>query len=308
MKRTNEALTFSRLYPPRPLDPKVVEDLLLRLAVDQPGVLVALEVRAVPGEGTSYWIGASAQHLRWLRRTFHDLLPGLIMDNHPMTSRMPVVTSARVRVRPPGLALASNQPVLVTKALLSALNAKLAVDEHLVVQLLLGPRRPARHGHGKTIDPHQPWWDTLAHGTGEASTIVRKQITDRQHQPGFATSIRFGVQAATSERRGQLLAGLLGAFGTAKSPGVHVDLIKGRPSALDLAEPPARWDMAPAVPESDYWRGHLATKSCPACPRCIRNPCPSRMLSPRPPASSGSAMCPAPNAHWASAPQIRFPT
>ena len=249
MKRPNETLVFARLYPPRPLDPKAVENLLTRLAVDQPGVLLALEVRAVPGEGTSYWMGASAEHLRWVRRTFHDLLPGLIIDNHPTTSRMPVVTSARVRVRPPGLALASDHPELVTKTLLSALNAKLSADEHLVVQLLLGPRRSARPMPGKAIDPHQPWWNTLAHGTAEASTAVRKQMTDRHHQPGFATSIRFGVQAATSERRGQLLAGLLGAFGTAKSPGVHVDLIKDKPSALDLAEPPARWGMAPAASE-----------------------------------------------------------
>lgn len=249
MKRKHEPLVFARLYPPRPLDPKTVEDLLLRLAVDQPGALIALEVRAVPGEGISYWLGASAEHLRWVRRTFHDLLPGLITDKRPTASRLPVATSARVRVRPPGLALSSEQPELATRTLLSALNAKLLVGEHLVVQLLLGPRRAARHERGDAIDPHQPWWDALAHGTGQASVVVRKQMAERQHQPGFATSIRFGVRAASAERRGQLLAGLLGGFGTAKSPGVHVDLIKDKPSSLDQAIPPARWGMAPAAAE-----------------------------------------------------------
>lgn len=249
MKRTREPMIFARLHLPRPLDPAALEALLLRLAGDHSRALLALEVRADPAQGVSYWLGATAQHLRWLHRTFSDLLPGLVIENSPATTRVPAGTVARVRVRPPGLALASGHPELVTRAMLSALNAKLATGEHLIVQILLGPRRAARHPKVVAADPHQPWWSTLAYGTAEATTPVRKQVAERQVQAGFATSIRFGVQAATSERRGRLLAGLLGGFGTAKSPGVHVDLIKDTPAMLDEAVPPTRWGMAPAASE-----------------------------------------------------------
>lgn len=249
MKRIRESMIFARLHLPRPLDPAAVEALLLRLAGDHSRALLALEVRAAPGQGVSYWLGAPAEHLRWLHRTFSDLLPGLVIENGPATARLPAGSVARVRVRPPGLALAKDHPELVTRAMLSALNAKLASGEHMVMQILLGPRRAARHLKAIPADPHQPWWNTLARGSHEASTPVRKQLSARQLQAGFATSIRFGVQATTSERRSQLLAGLLGGFGTAKSPGVHVDLIKDKLAMLDEATPPTVWGMAPAAGE-----------------------------------------------------------
>lgn len=250
MTRRTDPILFARIHPPRPLEPAAVEALLLRLASDPSSAPVVLEARAsAQSEATSYWLGTTAEHLRWLRRTCHDLLPGLIVDKEPSEPRLPVSTAVRVRVRPPGLAMAVDRSEEVARALLSALNQQLLDDEHLVIQLILGRRRPARHRRKQLLDPGQPWWSVAVHGALDAPRAVTKQHDQRYLQAGFATSIRFGVRAATPERRGRLLAGLLGGFGTAKAPGVHVDLIRDRTDHLDRAIPPLLARMAPAAGE-----------------------------------------------------------
>lgn len=245
-----EPIVFARIHPPRPLEPASVEALLLRLASDPASAPVVFETRASAREQTtSYWLGTTAEDLRWLRRTCHDLLPGLILDATPTLRRSTVTTAARVRVRPPGLALAIERPEEISRALLSALNQQLLDDEQLVVQIILGKRRPGRHRRKKLPDPGQPWWSVSLHGTLDAPTAVTRQHDQRYLQAGFATCIRFGVRAETAERRGRLLAGLLGGFGTAKAPGVHVDLVRDRPDHLDRAIPPIRTRMAPSAAE-----------------------------------------------------------
>jgi energy-coupling factor transporter ATP-binding protein EcfA2 len=253
----NKKRIFARIYPPRPLDAATLEALLVRLASDPTHAVVIFEARSTPTENgdpetasqVSYWFGTTPEHLRWLRRTMHDLLPGLVIDNDPTTTRRPVTTAARVAIRPPGLALATERPEQIATAILSGLNQQLLDGEHLVIQLLLGPRRTPRHRRGMLADPNQPWWQLPTHGISPAPTPVAKQHDQRSLQAGFAVHVRFGVTAETSERRGRLLAGLLGGMSTAKAPGTHLALRRERSHRLDNAVSPRVWRVAPAAAE-----------------------------------------------------------
>ncbi|MFT4165669.1 MAG: type IV secretion system DNA-binding domain-containing protein [Microlunatus sp.] len=245
-------MVFARVYPPRPLDPVALETVLLRLASDPTQTLVALEARSTAEAGVSavsYWLGAEPEHLRWLRRTLHDLLPGLVVDPAPVEARRPVTTAARIKVRPPSLALAVERPVAVSTALLSALNQQLLSGEELVVQIVLGPRRSPRHQRGKLADPHQPWWQIATQGIADAPNPVVRQHQQRLGQAGMATCIRFGLKSEDGERRGRLLTGLLGGISTAKAPGTFISLGRDAARQLDEARPPWRWEFAPSASE-----------------------------------------------------------
>lgn len=247
-------IEFARAHPPRPLEPKQLEPLLVRLASDPTHAPVVFEAHSLPtgSDGVtevSYWIGTSPEHLRWLRRTLHDLLPGFILDNNPTNGRPSVTTGARVKVRPRGLALRTDNPESVTTAILSALNQQLFPGEGLVLQVVLGPRRSPRHRRGKLADPSQPWWTLLITGTLDASTPVVKQHDTRVLQAGMATCIRFGVTSTGSDRRGRLLAGLLGGISTAKAPSTFLSLRRESARHINHATAPLVWEFAPAAAE-----------------------------------------------------------
>ncbi|MCX6398319.1 MAG: hypothetical protein NTX33_00105 [Propionibacteriales bacterium] len=251
----SSAMVFARVYPPRPLQPEALEALLLRLASDPTSAAVVLEARAIrteSGESTiSYWLGSSGEHLRWLRRTAHDLLPGLLVDTEA-TGRFRVNHAARLDLHPPGLALAADRPEHVATAILSALNQQLLPDESLALQLLFGPRRTPQHRRRNLIDPGQPWWSVIAHGTNDAPTTLVKQHDQRILQAGIATCVRIGVATddrAHPDRYQRLLTGLLGGLSTAKAPGTFMRLRREQPTRLDNAHLPRGWRTAPAVAE-----------------------------------------------------------
>ena len=155
-------------------------------------------------------------------------------------------------MRPGGLALNVDHPQRTATAILSALNQKLLPGETLVLQLLFGRRRTPQHRRRALIDPGQPWWSVLAHGTVEAPTALVKQHDQRLLQAGIATTVRLGVFTdgiAHPERHQRLLVGLLGGLSTAKTPGTFMRLRRDNPAKLDLATPPRRWRIAPAAAE-----------------------------------------------------------
>lgn len=245
-----DALVFAPLHLPRPLRPGAVEELLTRLAADPTSAPLALEVRAAAGRDRAdiqYWIGTAPHHTKWLVRTLYDLLPGIVVGGDE--SRSEVQSAVRVKVRPMALALTVDRPEAVTRAILSALNARLQPSEQLVLQILLGPRRTPRHPSSKLPDPAQPWWSLLASGARDASTAVTKQHQVRYAQAGFATCVRLGASATTPERGQRLLTGLLGALSTAKAPGTFLRLTRDKAASLNEARPPLVWEFAPAAAE-----------------------------------------------------------
>ncbi|MGK2875484.1 MAG: type IV secretory system conjugative DNA transfer family protein [Nocardioides sp.] len=249
-----ETMVFARVHPPRPLDPSTLEALLVRLASDPTQAPMVFEARSLlsPDSASAqvqYWMGATAPHLRWLRRTLHDLLPGLVIDTKPTALRRPVTAAARVKVRPRGLALVIDRPVEISTAILSALNQHLLADEELVVQMLFGPRRTPRHHRGRLADPSQPWWTLPTSGVLDAPGPIVRQHDQRALQAGMATCIRIGVTATDSDRRGRLLAGLLGGISTAKAPSTFISLRREATSHLHRARTPRVWEFAPAAAE-----------------------------------------------------------
>lgn len=248
-------IVFAQVFQPRPLEPAALEALLVRLASDPTHARVVFEGRSVPARSgapiseVTYWVGTTPQHLRWLRRTMHDLLPGILIDPKATTERSPVTACARVKIRPRGLALAIDRPEVISTAILSALNQHMAQGEELVLQLVFGPRRTPRHHRGKLADPSQPWWTLPTTGQVDAPTPIVKQHNTRALQAGMATCIRFGVTAEDAPRRGRLLAGLLGGISTAKAPSTFLSLRREAPSHLDHATAPLLWDFSPAAAE-----------------------------------------------------------
>ncbi len=250
-------LVFARLHPPRPLSAKAVEAFLLRLASDPTHALVVFEARSHldpdnRDSQTGYWIGAPPEHVTWIRRTLHDLLPGAAIQPEQGDSRTPVTGTARVKIRPHSLALATDRPEATSLAILSALNQRLDPGEELVIQLIVGPRRSPRHRQHGPVNSGKSWWQTLVTGRAgstESPAALVKQHEARVLMAGMATCIRLGVTAPTSDRRRRLLVGLLGGLSTAKTPNTFVRLRPEHPNCLDRAKPPLLWEIAPAASE-----------------------------------------------------------
>jgi hypothetical protein len=238
---------FARLDLPRPLEPSQVDALLLRLAADRAGPTLIFEARAEPRQLFNFLIGIPASHSTWVRRTLRDLVAGMEIDKVPTTEgqgRQPVDRALSVRLRPAHLALATDRAEMTSIALLSALNARRRDDERLIIQLMLGPRQPARHLPEHVADPRDPWWHELFGGDpAEASRPVRQQIEARAGQHGFAAALRIGVSAATPERRKQLVTGVLGAMSTAVDRGVYLDLDFIRSDEINIPAVPRRWPL-----------------------------------------------------------------
>ncbi|MFT4263166.1 MAG: type IV secretory system conjugative DNA transfer family protein [Nocardioides sp.] len=240
-----EAWVFSRLHLPRPLDAEVVEAALLRLATDRAAPPLVSEARAEPGRLIQHLVGTPVEHVRWVQRTLRHLIPGLVIAAHD-EPRQPVERSARVRLRPHELALATDRAELNSLSLLAALAARFEEGERLVLQVVLGPRTSPRHLPKEIADPTQRWWQLLTKGEVPAASAVREQIDRRTGQHGFAAVVRIGVSASTAERRQQLIIGVLGALSTAEDRGTYLDL---------TFEPTARLNQ-PKLPW--WWRSRLS--------------------------------------------------
>ncbi len=233
---------FSQLHLPRPLDAEQVEAMLLRLAADRAAPPLVFEARAGHGRLIQHLAGTPAEHVVWVQRTLRHLLPGLDLDG--ITAPRPAVQrSVRLRLRPRPLALAPQRAEVTALSLLSALDARLEAGEELVLQIMLGRRVAPRHLPREIADPAQPWWQLLTSGQIEAARPVREQIDTRTGQHGFAATIRIGVTARTSQRRQQLVIGVLGALSTAEDRGTYMDLTFEPAARLNEPWLPWRWPL-----------------------------------------------------------------
>ncbi|WP_276938375.1 type IV secretory system conjugative DNA transfer family protein [Ferrimicrobium acidiphilum] len=235
---------FSQLHLPRPLEVNQVDTMLLRMAADRAAPPLVFEARSEHNQLTQHLVGTPAEHVVWVQRTLRHLLPELDIEGIDQP-RLAVDRSARVRLRPRAFALAVERAEVTSLSLLSALSARLDVEERLVVQIVLGPRMTPKHLPKEIADPTQPWWQMLTIGQRPAGKPVRDQIDARSGQHGFAAVIRLGVAAKERQRRQQLVVGVLGALSTAIDRGTYMDLV---------FEPAVRFN-APQLPR--HWNLHL---------------------------------------------------
>ena len=238
---------FTRVALPRPLEADQVEAMLLRLAADRAAPPLVFEARSDHRREVTFLLGTPAEHVRWVQRTVRGLVPGIALTGANPGDRKPVTRVARVRQRPRRLALRADASELVATGLLIALTTRLAPGEQVVVQVLLGPRVPARHLPRELANPVQPWWSQMLTGTEEAPKKVREHVDVRSGQAGFAAAVRIGVSAATRSHGRQLILGVLGALSVAEDRHVYLDLIRESSRHLNDASTP-RW----------WWPLHLA--------------------------------------------------
>ena len=235
------ALVFLALHLPRPLDPAVTVRFLERLAADRDAPRLVLELRASEA-GVGHLLGCAATDVQALRRLLANLLPGSTLSSIE-SPRSAMQVAGRLRIRPAGPALRTDAVEATTRALLSAMSAKLRSGEAIALQVILGPRRKHHWGSARVADPHRSVLSLLLGGDRPATLEVRTQLRQRSAISGFQTTIRLGASSPDQGRRRRFVVGLLSAISTAQSPGVHIDLVRERPHHLNDARQPWRWPL-----------------------------------------------------------------
>lgn len=245
------AFVFSGLHLPRPLDAGMVSQFLQRLAADRQAPPLVMEVRA-DRDGTRHLLGCRPTDVHPLRRLLGDLLPGTVLTSAKHDRPVPrpaAEAAARLRVHPPGLALLTDTPEATSKGLLSALAAPTKADEHLVMQVVLGPRRAPRSVPAKVAAPDRGLVHLLLGGNQPASAETRNRMKDRLSQGGFAATVRVGAAASDRDRRRRFMLGVLSAWSTVQSPGTRIDLVRDSVKDVDDGQLPWRWPLHLAVAE-----------------------------------------------------------
>ena len=242
-----EAWLWRRVHWPRPLDNDAVLGLLRRFATDPRRPAVAFEARA-EGPRVRYLLGLPATAFG-LADVVPQLVPDAVLSDEE-TDRAPMHVAGRLRLSSRMLALATKDPLDVTRTLLAGLTSARHSGESLVIQVVLGPRRaPQLLGTSALSDGS--WWQVLLRGSRQqkAAGDERMALRTKTGQHGFAATIRIGVRAATTKRRHGLLMGVLAGMRTAEAGGVRIGLVREHPGRLDACRLPWRWPLRLNVSE-----------------------------------------------------------
>jgi hypothetical protein len=239
------ALVFSGVYLPRPLEPAVVTDFLLRLASDRAAPRVVFEARA-DQDGIRHLLGCRATDVHSLRRLLSDFIPGttLASPHHGETPIRPHVdVSYRLRLQPRWLPLLSDAAETTTRALLSALGGASDQDETAVIQVVLGGRHPPRLVPARVPTPEATVLDMLTAGVPPAGTDVKARLQAQLAHGRFAATVRLGAASPDRDRRHRFLVGLLSAVSTAQPAGGRLHLVREWSASLDRVRLPWRWPL-----------------------------------------------------------------
>lgn len=248
-------LDWSRIHWPTPLNEGSVDELLRVWAADVRAPIVTLEVRATHG-GVIYLLGVPPADSARLTGQFGDLVRGALLtpSDH---DRGLVQTAGRLRLSGRLRPTRTDDPVAVTRSILSSLVAAGEPEDLLVLQVQLGPRKqpmvvPADTPKAVTAS----LWQVLTKGSrGNLDGETRSALRNKTSLPGFDCSIRIGVDAGSAQRRRSLLLGLLSGLRTATASGVAWRMKRQQSRHLNDATSPWIWGMCLNVQEL---RGILA--------------------------------------------------
>lgn len=247
---SDHGLRFAEVHLPRPLDADAALAVVGRLAADRQVARLVWEVRAEGGH-IRHLLGGRPIDVARLGRLLEHFLPGSYLNDSPEhpPARPQVQSAGRLRVRPSYLPLNTDIPEIVSRATLSALAVPLAKDEALVVQIVLGPRILPSVLPAEFADPSLPLGQLLMTGTRPVGAELRTRLRKRAEHPGFMTTIRVGVTAASRQRRSRLLLNVLSGLTVAQGPGTRIRLVRDSAARLNKARPPWLWPLRLSVPE-----------------------------------------------------------
>lgn len=182
-----------------------------------------------------------------LRRQARSAIPGLGLTSAappPITARRAWRLWLSTSRRP----LASDQPALVSRALLTALSS-LQSGEQIVVQWLLGPvRRPRVVPNRHPAVSSESWPRALAMAAlrtpGELDSEARQALRRKQGTPGWRAVGRLAVTAATPERARGLQQAVLGALRTSEAAGASLGVRPIAVATVAQARLPWVWNLA----------------------------------------------------------------
>lgn len=237
---TSSELVWTRVHLPRPLDPSHVAALLLAMASDRRSPDVAFELRA-DSEGIAYLLGCPKTSVHPIRRMLRDHLNGVQFQ--PAPTRTAASEAGRMTLKPKAMPLRTDNPSDVARSLLSACSVRLKPTEVLIVQVLLGRRRPPRLLPAELHSPNRSLWQMMVNGSTTASTDERRMLQARAEEAGFDAIVRVGSHGADEARTRQLTLSLHSALGTAKSPGVRMEFVRESPLGVNDARRPRRWPL-----------------------------------------------------------------
>lgn len=239
-------VVWSRLHLPRPLDLQAVLSVLLNLASDRQSPVLIFELRA-DHQGVAHLLGCERSAMHRVRRILTDQLPGTSVTTAP--TRQPVSVVGRLRLSPRAMPLRTDNPVEVSRALLSAMAVRLRDNETQAIQIVLGRRQMPRFVQPEAPSPGNRWWSALVGATRAATSDERRQLRIRAEDTGFAAVLRVGTSSPNPDRARRLALALHSALHTARAPGVRMDFLREDKSRLNRLHLPRRWTLDLACAE-----------------------------------------------------------
>jgi hypothetical protein len=239
---------FSSLHLPRPLEVSAVLALLARLAADRDAPRVVLEARAT-STGIRYLLGCDPAAIHNIRHLVGSLVPGSVLTGLDGEPRADVDAAAHLTLTPRGLPLGQSDPQATTVAILSALATPLKAGEQLVLQIVVGPRRPPALIRKDAPDSSTTWLQALTTGQRSAPPEVLARLREQASTGGFRLAIRIGATSPDRPRRRRLAVGLMSALATAQGPGARLGLVRDDPRQLNDARLPWRWPLQLSIGE-----------------------------------------------------------
>ncbi|GHG43934.1 hypothetical protein GCM10012320_08380 [Sinomonas cellulolyticus] len=224
------SLEFHSLYLARPFDFSAVLDTIRVIATSSEVKPIAFEFY-VDRNGTRYHLGCRPSDLPRLRRALEDHLPGSVV--HALSApRLSPDRARRVDIRPASLMLSTDRTEAFTLALLSSANRRFGDGESVVLQVVLGARRPARILPAQLASTQSSILDALVGTPSKVTASERRSREAKAGEPGFVASIRIGVSSPVAPRRQQLGNDVLSALRQLEQPGHRISL--GPASARDV--------------------------------------------------------------------------
>lgn len=235
-----DSLAWQQLFWPQLLRGEAAFGLLRHWAAQTHAPQLILEASA-DITGVEYRVGSQLRHAQAVRRAVEQLVTGAVVTSADPDDRRAVTTARRLRLSTVTRLLEPSDPVASGRSILHALTT-VQRGEHLILQIVLGPRHHPRLGPRELKRADQHPLSKVLHGVRtEYRPDARQALTRKLGQHGFSAAIRLGVHAATAERRRTLLLGVAAAISTVEAPGVHLTLRPEKAGRLNL--PRSSWSV-----------------------------------------------------------------